>query len=205
MQILKAIRQILPKNIFQLISLIFGLAGSLLYATQMIWNWFGTNGMHKTLYSIIVLVLLLLATGYGIVGARSRRYGDPWRTGALYGLYGFVIVSIIVIVLNGVAMQMDANYKDAANGSMGFFEGFRMLTQVTQEDLNSLQNWALGLKQIIKALFLIVPFLICVWGGLSVLTADSIDEAEGGIMSIVAAFIVVIDIWLFKLVEVSLS
>lgn len=203
--ILKAIREILPKNLFQLISLFLGLLGSLMYATQLIFDWFGTNGMHKTLYSVITVIILLLATSYGIIGARSRHYADPWRTGMLYTVYGFVIISILVIVLNGMAMQMDASYKEAANGSMGFFEGFRMLTQVTQEDLNSLQNWALGLKQIVKALFLIVPFLICVWGGLSVLTADSLSDAEGGIMSVVAAFIVVIDVWLFKLVEVSLS
>jgi len=203
--VLAFLRKLLPRNVFQVVSLILGLLGSILYSTQIIYNWFGTSQVEKTLYSFIVLLLLVLAIGYAIVGGRPKRMSYPVRSGLIYALYGFVIIIIVVIALNGFAMQLSTDYAEQANSRLGFFEGFRMLTQVTQEDVNSLQYWAIGLKQIIKALFLIVPFLIATWGGLSVLTADSIDEGEGGILAIVAAFVVVIVVWLFKLVEITLS
>jgi len=81
----------------------------------------------------------------------------------------------------------------------------RMLTTVTDTDVNALLNFGLGFQVLIKALFLCVPFLIATWGGLSVITAESIDEAEGGIMAIVAALFVVIIIFVFSLVGIYLS
>jgi hypothetical protein len=79
-----------------------------------------------------------------------------------------------------------------------------MMTTITSGDINSLTNFALGVRQIVTALFLVVPCLIATWGGFSVLTADSIDEAEGGILAIVAAFIVFIIVFIFKAIGVQL-
>ena len=107
------------------------------------------------------------------------------------------------MALNGVMMTLDASYNTYAEGT-GVFTGLRQLTSVTAADVSSLEQFALGIRQIVRAMFLIVPALIGTWGGLSVLTADSIDEGEGGILAIVAAFVVFIIVWIFKAIDVSL-
>ena len=195
----------IPSNEFGWMSYITGFTGALLYMTQMLWPWFGRDNADRTLFSFIVLILMIVAIASMYVGNNAKHLKNPMNTLFEIIFVGFIGVLLVVIVLNGVAMTLSTTYKAYANKNYGFFTGMRYLTHVTQEDLNDLQNWALGLKQIIKALFLIVPFLTGTWGGLSVLTADSIDEAEGGILAIVAAFVVVIIVWLFKLVEVSLA
>lgn len=195
----------LPDNPYGWVSIITGLLACGLYATQMIYDWFGIDESDKILLSFIVLTLLCLAIANMYVGNNYKTLRNPMNSMIKIFISVFVLVLLFIIIINGVAMNMSTEYTTYVNTKFGFFTGIRNLTQVTQEDLTSLQNWALGLKQIIKALFLIVPFLIATWGGLSVLTADSIDEAEGGILAIVAAFIVVIVVWLFKLVEITLS
>ena len=99
---------------------------------------------------------------------------------------------------------MDVNYQQYANERAGIFTGIRQLSSITSEDVNSLHNFALGIRQIVSAMFLTVPCLIATWGGLGVLTADSISDAEGGILAIVAAFVVFIVVWIFKAIDVTL-
>jgi len=53
-------------------------------------------------------------------------------------------------------------------------------------------------------MFLTVPCLIGTWGGLSVLTADGISDAEGGILAIIASFVVFFVVWIFKAIDVTI-
>jgi len=188
-----------------LLGFLLGILGSILYTTQFIWNWFGTDSVQKAVYSLFCVVLILGACAGAYVGQKQKRLSNPGRTFGKFMFFGFIIVVLFICIVSGASMTLDTGIDTYFKSDMGFFTGFRWLTSVTSEDLNTVANWAIGLKMVIKTLFLIVPFLICVWGGLSVLTATSLDEAEGGIMAVVAAFIVVIIVWLFKLVEISLA
>jgi hypothetical protein len=119
-------------------------------------------------------------------------------------VFGVSLAIIGILIINGVGMTMDTSYADYAATEYGYLTGLRQLTAVTSGDVNSLVNFALGIRQLVRALFLIVPGLIATWGGLSVLTADSIDEAEGGILAIVAAMVVFFVVWIFKAADVAL-
>ena len=126
-------------------------------------------------------------------------------TFAKFLFFGFIVVLLLVCIVSGSAMTMDTSVDTYFKSDLGFFTGMRMLTSVTDTDVNALLNFGLGFQVLIKALFLCVPFLIATWGGLSVLTADSIDEAEGGILAVVAALFTVIIIFVFSLVGIYLS
>lgn len=200
------VKSFLPiKNYFMFISLISGLIGSVLYMTQVIWDWFGADSIAKTLFSFACLIVLLFACASAYVGQKASRLTSPWKTMGRIMFFGFVTVTLLICIIGGFAMMLDSNFNEYAEANLGFLTGFRLLSNVTTTDLNALQNWATGIAMMIKALFLIVPFIIAVWGGLSVLTADSISDAEGGILAVVAAFIVVIIVWIFKLVEITLG
>lgn len=199
----------IPETIYGWLSLILGTIGSVLWGTQHVLNWYGTTEGDKSLYSIIVLLVMLTAIGCTWVARSKMKASKELKHSEGMTIVRIVILSMVGIILliiikNGVGMTLDTNFSTYANDRYGFFTGLRQLTSITTEDVNSLQNFALGIRQIVRAMFLIVPCLIATWGGLSVLTADSIDEAEGGILAVVAAFIVFIVVWIFKAIDISL-
>lgn len=200
----------IPETAYGWIGLVLGILGSISWCTQFIWNWFGITEADKALYSLIVLLLLLSAIGFSYVANRlnNRRKIFTGRTPmisvAKIVFLGFMGIILVVMITNGVAMTIDTNYLEYANTNAGYFTGIRQLSAITSEDVGSLEQFALGIRQIVRALFLVVPCLIGTWGGLSVLTADSISDAEGGILAIVAAFVVLIIVWTFKAIDVSL-
>jgi len=186
-------------------SFCLGILGSILYATQMIWNWFGTDSIQKTIYSLICVVLLLSSCASAYVSGGRFKTQNKGTTFAKFLFFGFIIVLLLVCIVSGASMTMDTNVDTYFKSDLGFFTGMRMLTTVTDTDVNALMNFGLGFQVLIKSLFLCVPFLIATWGALSVITAESIDEAEGGIMAIVAALFTVIIIFVFSLVGIYLS
>lgn len=199
----------IPETTYGWAGLLLGMLGSTLWCTQFIWDWFGITDADKSLYSIIVLLLLISACACTYVANRLNnsikifKGTSPNITIAKITFLGFVGIILTIMVLNGVMISMDTQYAEYSKNT-GLFTNIRQLSSVTSADVNSLQNWALGLRQIINALFLTVPCLIATWGGLGVLTADSISDAEGGILAIVAAFVVFIVVWIFKGIDVTL-
>jgi hypothetical protein len=197
---------LIPSTVFGWIGLISGIVGSMLAATQFIWDWFGITQVDKALFSVIVLILMLMAIAGTYVGNKmvSGKNIEPLKSfGKIFGI-GMVIVFGYIVVSNSVMMTLSTTYTSYTDARLGYLTGLRQLTSVTTEDVNSLVNFALGIRQIVRSMFLIVPALIATWGGLSVLTADSIDEAEGGILAIVSAFVVFIIVFIFKAIDVQL-
>jgi hypothetical protein len=192
------------------ISMLSGLTALVLYGTQMLFNWFapGIEAL-QAFYSLIVLVLLSVAVGFMYTATRiASKFkvlkGEPTQVSLKVTFITFVIAVFVMFVVNGVSMTMSVDYATYTDNKLGMFTGLRMMSSITGGDINNLQNFALGLRQIISALFMVIPCLCATWGGLSVLTADSIDEAEGGILAIVAAFVVFIIVWVFKAIDVQL-
>lgn len=199
------IKRLLPKGNYGLIGQVLGLLGAVLYGTQIAWNWFGITEADKALYSLGTVAIICLAIGFMYAANfKSKIKGTPIFAALKVSLVLFLGISLLVLVLNGVGVTMDVTYSEYANSKLAFWNGFRQLTSVTLEDINSLQNFAIGIKWIARALFLTVPAIIATWGGFSVLTADSIDEAEGGILAVVAAFIVFFVVWIFRAIDVTL-
>jgi len=200
----------IPETMYGWTGLLLGIAGSACWCTQFVWDWFGITEADKTLYSLIVLILLISASAFTFVANRLNNQikifsgRTPMMTVAKITFIGFIGVILTIMVLNGGMMSLDMEYQEYANTRAGFFTGIRQLTAVTSADVGSLANFGLGIREIVKAMFLVIPCLIGTWGGLSVLTADSIDEAEGGILAIVAAFVVFIIVWIFKAIDISL-
>jgi len=195
----------LPDNAYGWTSLLLGVIGSILYATQLLFGWFGVDTTDRTLFSLICLIMLVMAISCAYVANNVKDLKNPLMTTLkIFGTL-FVIAFIFIIVGNGVGMMLDTGFLEHTNTHGGFLFGIPQLTYITEADVNSITQWALGVQMIIKAFFLVIPFLIACWGGLSVLTADSIDEAEGGILAIVAAFVVVLVVWMFRLVGVILG
>ncbi|MHA1488543.1 MAG: hypothetical protein ACTSRI_02675 [Promethearchaeota archaeon] len=201
---------LVPESIYGYIGIILGMLGSICWATQFVLDWFGIDEADKALYSLIVLLLLLSAIAFTFVANRTTntrkifKGKTPMITIAKIIFLGFILIIVLVLVFNGVSITMDVNYKQYASERAGIFTGIRQLSSITSEDVNSLHNFALGIRQIVSAMFLTVPCLIATWGGLGVLTADSISDAEGGILAIVAAFVVFIVVWIFKAIDVTL-
>lgn len=199
------LRNLLPtRNVFQIFSYIMGIITMVFWSIQFLTNSIGFDTFDRSLFSIVTVVCGLLACFSMYVANNVKKINNPVKfiiTGTIFGL---IAIALLITVLNGVSMTLSTDYNSYANSGLGFFEGYRQLTSITSEDVNSLENYALGVRQLVRAMFLIVPCLIGTWGGLSVLTADSIDEAEGGILAIVAAFVVVIIVWMFKVIDVSL-
>jgi hypothetical protein len=164
-------------------------------------DWFGTDATDKAIFSLIILIPLVLACACAVEANKNEN--RDWTNVIKNTFVALLVVFVFIVVFNGLGMGMDTTYQTEANDSnLGIFYGFRLLSNVTDADINNIATWGIGLRTIIQALFLIVPFIICIWGGLSVLTADSLDEAEGGIMAIIAAIIVVIIVWMFQLVDI---
>lgn len=204
----------IPETSYGWIGLILGAIGCTLWATEFIWDWVawlpGVDNIDKALYSVIVLLTLISACAFIYVANRMNnkrkklKSANPIRTVIKFVFLGFVGIILVVMVLNGVSMSLDTTYATYANGDLGLLTGLRQLTSVTSADVDALTTFALGVRQIVRAMFLVVPVIIATWGGLSVLTADSIDEAEGGILAIVAAFVVFIIVWIFKFMDIQL-
>lgn len=199
----------IPDTSYGTIGLILGIAGAIGWGTQFLFNWFGITELDKALYSLMIVVILLLAcsctfVGNRIVSSKKDLKREPGKVVIRITFIGVLGIILFIAVANSFCMSMDDNYASHANRELGIMTGMRQLTAVTAEDVNGLENWALGVRQIVRSMFLIVPCLIGTWGGLSVLTADSIDEAEGGILAIVAAFVVFLVVWIFKAIDVSL-
>jgi len=203
----------IPETFYGWIGLALGILGCIMWATQFIWNWVsflpGADDADGAFYSVITLLIIIFACAFIYVGnrlnnTRKRLKGRPAIAVAKIAFLSFIGIILIVMVLNGVSMTMDTTYATYANNNLGLLTGLRQLTTVTSADLDALSTFALGVKQIVRSMFLIIPCIIATWGGLSVLTADSIDEAEGGILAIVAAFIVFIIVWIFKFIDIQL-
>lgn len=203
----------LPTTLYGWVGLILGLAGGILATTQFVFDWlssFGADVADETLFSIMVLLMLCFACGFSTVANRSvnkKRWilkGSPFTAVMKMSMGIFVAVMILIMIMNGVGMTMDIAYYTYTKSNGGLFAGVRQLTSITAGDVSSLEQWALGIKQIVRGFFMIIPCIIGAWGGLSVLTADGISDAEGGILAIVAAFVVFIVVWIFKAIDVSL-
>jgi hypothetical protein len=198
----------IPETRYGWIGLITGMAGAILWGTQMLFDWFGITAIEKSIYSLIVLALICIACGSTLVANRiiSSKFlkRPPLQTIGRTSFLLFLGAILLIFIVNGLSMTLSTDYTTYANNNLGIFTGLTMLSSVTTADVNSLTNFALGIRQIITALFLVVPCLIATWGGLSVLTSDSIDEAEGGILAIVAAFVVFIIVFIFKAIGVTL-
>lgn len=204
----------IPENQYSLIGLILGVLGCVLWATEFILDWVawlpGVDTIDKALYSVIVLLTLLFACAFIYVGTRMSntrkklKSASPARTVLKIVFLSFIGIILVIMVLNGVSMTLDTTYATYANGDLGLLTGLRQLTSVTSADVDALTTFALGVRQIVRAMFLVIPCIIATWGGLSVLTADSIDEAEGGILAIVAAFVVFIVVFIFKFMDIQL-
>jgi len=195
----------LPDNIYGWAGLITGLAGSIIYVLQLLFGVFGIDNSDRTFVSIIILLMLLFAVSTSVVSNRLDKIDNPIYAVLRIWLFSFVGVIVVIMIFNWSSMMLDTNFQEYTNNRGGLFYGLRQLSYITDADVNSLEAWATGVQTLIRALFLIVPFIIGVWGGLSVLTADSIDEAEGGILALVSAFVVIIIVWMFKLVGVFLG
>ena len=193
----------LPRSAYGWCGFIFGIVGVAAASTQLLWDWFGKTNADKSFYSLFTIIIIALALGFMYVSNFEPK-GNPMITALKIAFIVFIAVMLLIMATNGLAMTLDTSYATYANNDLGLFTGLRMLTSITSDDVGSLQNFALGIQQIVRSIFLVVPCLIGTWGGLSVLTADSIDEAEGGILAIVAAFVVFIIVWIFKAIDVSL-
>lgn len=199
----------IPETSYGWTGFILGLVGMIGWGTQFIWNWYGITDADKALYSILVLAILLFGIAFLYVGNRMNNTRKKLKKPAGRTIVKIVFVSFIgiilfVMVMNGIAMNLDVNYLSYTENNFGLLSQLRQLTAITSEDVGSLQNFALGVRQIVRSMFMIVPALIATWGGLGVLTADDIGDAEGGILAIVAAFVVFIVVWIFKAIDVSL-
>jgi len=198
-----------PETSYGWVGFILGIVGMLGWGTQFIWDWYGITEGDKALYSVLVLVILLFACAFIYVGnrmnnTRKKLRKSPGKTILKIVFISFLGIILFIMVVNGIAMNLDVNYYNHAENEFGLLTGLRTLTSVTAEDVNSITNFALGVRQIVRSLFMIVPALIATWGGLGVLTADDIGDAEGGILAILAAFVVFIVVWIFKAIDVSL-
>lgn len=204
----------IPETHYGWIGLLLGVIGCVLWATEFIFGWVallpGVDAFDQAIYSIIVLVILLFACAFIFVANRTTntrkilKSVNPGRVVIKIVFLAFIAIILLVMILNGVSMTLDTTYATYTESELGLLTGLRQLTSVTSADVGALTTFALGVRQIVRAMFLVVPCLIATWGGLSVLTADSIDEAEGGILAVVAAFIVFIIVWIFKFMDISL-
>lgn len=198
----------LPETLEGWFGLLLGVIGSILWCTQFVWDWYGSTDADKAGFSLLILFIMITACASTYVANKLNKGvlkgKTSWFSIIKIVVEGFFGIVFVIIVINIAAQEADATYAMYALNQQGIFTGFKQLSSITSEDVNSLQNFALGLRQIINAMFLTVPCLIATWGGLSVLTADSISDAEGGILAIVAAFVVFIVVWIFKAIDVTL-
>ena len=190
----------IPQTNLGWIGFITGIAGSVLYATQNIWNWFGITDGDKAVFSLIIILLMSMAIGFSYTAnkiirtsrkAYSKNYAPLWSAIKITAVL-FCGVLTIQQLLNMLVVKFET------------YASLRMLAAVTSADVASLEQFALGIRQIVRAMFLIVPGFIATWGGLSVMTADSISDAEGGPMAVVAALIVLFVVWIFKAIDVNI-
>lgn len=198
---------LVPETPYGWLSIIAGILGSVMWMTQFIWDWFGVTEGDKAIYSVLTLVLLIMSCSAAFVANASiaRGMNMPAMTFLKITVFGVSFAIVALLVFNGLGMTMDTSYASYAETEYGYLTGLRQLTAVTSGDVNSLVNFSLGIRQLVRSLFLIVPGLIATWGGLSVLTADSIDEAEGGILAVVAAMVVFFVVWIRKRISLALQ
>jgi hypothetical protein len=190
----------LPNKAEGWIGVLAGLTATFLYASNVIFKWLQTE-LDRSIYGIIFLVLMGIAFGFTYVANKNLNI----RRAIPITLSVILIGIFMIMFFNGFSMTLSADYHEYASNKLGLFTGVQLLAgDVKEIDVNSIATFALGVRQLITAISLFVPVLIVMWAGLSVLTADSLDEAEGGILGIVAAIVVVIIVWLFLLVDVEI-
>jgi hypothetical protein len=189
----------LPKKVEGWIGVAAGLTATGLWASNMIFKWLQTE-LERSLYGVIFLILMGIAIGFTYVANKGLNIQR-----AVPITLAVILVGIFMVMLfNGISMTLSADYKTYANSELGLLTGIQLLAgDVKEIDVNSIATFALGVRQLITAMSLFVPVIIVFWAGLSVITADSLDEAEGGILGIAAAVVVVIIVWLFLLVDVE--
>lgn len=191
---------------------ISGIVAVALWSTQYFFDWFGSTTFDKNFYHILVLVLIAVAIGFNFVGnrlANTRKTLDTRNDPTYIALRNTFLILIgvflYIIVVNGWAMSLSTEYVTYANSKQGIWTGIsRLDSRITKEDVSDLENFALGIAQLSRSMFIMVPCLIATWGGLSVLTADGVSDAEGGILAILAAMVVFFVAWIFKGINVSL-
>lgn len=198
-----SIRDWLPPSKNAAFSVIFGYVFALMYLSQFVFGWFGVDIQDWTFYSVILIFLASESIAFAWYGYRRKRREEPFKKPLAVGLVVSILVITTVLLLTGTAMRMDTTF-DAGTGNLGVFYGLPILGSPADElvSTNVLAQWGIGLKIILKALALIMPFLCSLWGGLSVLTADNLTEARGGLLAIAAAIVVVIITFLFNLVGI---
>lgn len=202
--------KILPKSPWGYAYYLFGIAAIILWFTQKIWDWYGITTIDKALFSLLVLFIIFLAFGFGLVANKTvagMLKGNPAKTIVSTLIIGFAGVMLYLIISNGLAIQMSVDagegvYTEYYNNNQGFFQTLRMLAMPTE--IGELEKFALGVQQIIRIVFLVVPALIIGWGALSVLTADSLDEAEGGLLALVSALLTVGIMFIFQFANVPM-
>ncbi len=189
-------------NQYGIVSLISGLFACILYTSQLLWGCFAPNfEIARIIFSLAVILVMCFAIAAGREAAKQRDWTHVAKNTFMYA--SIVIISVLILQICG--MGLDISYaNEAKDAGLGPFYGFQMLASVTQDDLTGLANWGIGLKIILKALFLITPFLIATWGGIAVLTADDMQEASTGIYALLAAIIFSLIIWIFKLADIIL-
>lgn len=189
----------LPNTYEGWIGVIAGLIATGLYASNMIFKWLQTE-LERSIYGIIFLILMGVAIGFTYVANKNLDV----RRAIPISLAVILIGIFLVMMFNGISMTLSADYQTYANSELGLFTGVQLLAgDVKEIDVGNIADFALGVRQLITAISLFVPAIIVFWAGLSVITADSLDEAEGGILGIAAAVVVVIIVWLFLLVDVE--
>jgi hypothetical protein len=190
--------------------MVLGITATVMWGTQQAFNWFGQGYPSlQMIYSIITLAMLAFAIGFTYVagariGSKVTLRRPPMHSALRIGFLVFLGAAIFILFGTGFGMTMDSQFASYAESDLGFLTGFRMLTSVTSQDASLFTTLGYGLKQFFSALFAIVPILIAIWGALSLVTADSVDEAEGAITSLLAAGVVFIIVWLFKFLGVNL-
>lgn len=196
-----------PESWMDWLTIGLGCLTVLLFSTQYLFDWYGANAFDKTFYSLLVLFVAATSVGFVVSTNLLGKTDDALQKALMIAMVIVIAVILLIMSLNGGLMMMDSNYASFVNteGRGGYFYGIRFLSnQITQSDIGQLQLFSEGIAELVRALFLIVPGLIGTWGGLSVLTAQNMGEATGGIFAILAAMVVFFIVWIFKAINVTL-
>jgi hypothetical protein len=197
----------LPNTNYGVLSLFMGFLGIILYMSQKLLNWYGVTDLDKAMFSILVIFILLLTIGLALAGnvqkGSSKLQATPSGLVVSTLVIGFAGIILYLMVASGMAIQMSieagGTYAELQNGLV-----FNLKMLMHEADPNVISEFATGVQAIVRTIFIIVPALIVGWGALSVLTADSLDEAEGGILALVSAILVWIMLFIFNLIGIPM-
>jgi hypothetical protein len=202
--------RLIPKTYWGYGALASMFSAIVLFLTQKVFDWYGATTFDKAIFTLLVLFLIFLGIGMHIVAHKTisnALKGSPQKIVVNTLILGFAGVLLYLVVANGMAIQMSVDsgsgdYSSYFNNNVGFFGSLKMLMHSAEP--NVIEDFAIGVQQIVRTMFIIVPALIVGWGALSVLTADSLDEAEGGILALVAAILVWIMLFIFDLIGIPM-